>query len=213
MSFKKLSWMCSECACVFDATPHNLVFSSCRCCVHQKAETSKRPQYDGTIPLEITRPIRAGLLQSIGNDVLIGIVMYLIDCEGAHALASTHIAEVSQYTREQLLDGGFWWDDTSQRKNGSRYRHMPYAKRKTNTPLPHSTSPCATPCEPNVFVDKIPTIQLSHGDVDELSTCVGESVLYIEYHMWDDVRQAIDEDLRAFWGLWETVIAPCVVCW
>ena len=27
-------------------------------------------------------------------------------------------------------------------------------------------------------------------------------------HKWDDVLRAIDEDLRAFWGLWETVIAP-----
>ena len=27
-------------------------------------------------------------------------------------------------------------------------------------------------------------------------------------HMWDDVVLAIREDLRAFWGLWETDIAP-----
>ena len=27
-------------------------------------------------------------------------------------------------------------------------------------------------------------------------------------HKWDDVLRAIDEDLRAFWGLWTTVILP-----
>ena len=27
-------------------------------------------------------------------------------------------------------------------------------------------------------------------------------------HKWDDILRAIDEDLRAFWGLWNTVIVP-----
>ena len=27
-------------------------------------------------------------------------------------------------------------------------------------------------------------------------------------HKWDDLLRAIDEDLRAFWGLWNTVILP-----
>ena len=27
-------------------------------------------------------------------------------------------------------------------------------------------------------------------------------------HKWDDILRAIDEDLRAFWGLWNTVILP-----
>jgi hypothetical protein len=30
----------------------------------------------------------------------------------------------------------------------------------------------------------------------------------IEDHKWDDVLRAINEDLRAFWGLWTTVVLP-----
>ena len=156
----------------------------------------KRQRYTGSIPIQITRPIRAGLLESTNSNDLINLVAHLIEKDNQsdkHKMACTYISEVATHTRQQLLDGGFWWDDTYQRKNGTRYKHP--IKPNYKRPSSHCTQDL-------FYVKAIGGGACGHPN---LTICDDPAE-----HMWDDVLRAIHEDPRAFWGLWSTVIAPCL---
>ena len=97
-------------------------------------KTRKRPYYRGNVPKPLLRPIRAGLLQSVDNIQLIGLIATLEPipnqcaaatdpAQQALAVARAHIESIvaGNYTRVQLLDSVFWGDDTITRKDGHRY--------------------------------------------------------------------------------------------
>ena len=128
-SHRKLSWVCCECSIVFFGAPRNITRGTCRCTDHSKPfRKCDRPRYLGSIPMLLTDVIRVGLLQSVDNKALVNTVASMIqhdeDC------ARDLIYEVSQYTKHQLLDGGFWWEDSSQRKNGIRYKSKSHCQKR-----------------------------------------------------------------------------------
>ena len=144
-------------------------------------------------PVCITSVIRAGLLQSVGGDEFVNLVASLIHGDNKNVLAHIYIEEVSQHSEQELVDGGFWWDDSQKRKDGSRksgHRYAPpVCKRK------HDLS-----------MDEAERVHQPAADVNEarqLPLCEDP----VE-HIWDDVVHAIRDDLRVFWGLWATHIGP-----
>jgi hypothetical protein len=146
-SHRRLHWMCCECDAIFESCVMNLTRTSCRCKYHSGIlQTCKRPRYAGSVPMQLTRPIRAGLLESINSNDLVNLIVSFIENDNqhdAHTLACTYISEMATHTRHQLLDGGFWWDDTSQRKNGTRYRHSIPPSRKRPSSC-HTTDASST---------------------------------------------------------------------
>ena len=105
-----------------------------------------RPRHNEQIPVYISNVIRAGVLQSIDTDTLLSIVTNVMasdeDDDHEHVpLAKKYIHDISQHTVLQLLDGGFWWADTSHRKTGIRYKHM---RRAKHIPLDHDTMTSST---------------------------------------------------------------------
>ena len=217
-----------------------------------------RPRYTGPITSNVSQPIRAGLLQHVDNEALFNLVVSLVQGDNRNTDAQSYINEIAQFPTSRLLDGGFWLEDTNQRKNGPRYK-PPIRKRKRQSvagetaPVPLPTreaaqdppdhgppSPEAQPpgdlnqtstdnnkiryTDPTHSVgrrngEEVTSLISLHGfpilhqpDTDPASTIGEAQHLTIAHdpveHMWDDVVLAIREDLRAFWGLWETDIAP-----
>ena len=196
-SHKTLSWVCCECDEIFNGAPKSVTVSMCRCKTHWTPYKKKnRQRYCGSIPRHITNAIRTGLLQAIEADVLTDLVASLIGKDNQETLAQTYIEEVSHYSSQQLLDSGFWWEDSYQHKDGSRYKQLPTAKRHEKERA-NSTS--------DGVVDEMLVLQsdTTTGTAPQL-TIWQDAV----EHMWDDVLRAIHEDPRALWGLWSTVIAP-----
>ena len=100
-----------------------------------------RERYTGSIPQIILRPIRAGILQKIDHTALVDIVLNLLkennkhpslkeylndkECDGdLVAVAENTVVEIEKgnFTRVQLIDSSFWYDDYKQRKNGTRFK-------------------------------------------------------------------------------------------
>jgi hypothetical protein len=211
-SHRKLNWMCCECNNVFAAVTNGLVFTSCRCRIHSKEiRTRKRPRHSGRIPLYLTRPIRAGLLQCVERDVLVDVMASLIGGDNRKAEAHMYIDEVSQCTRKELLDGGFWWDDTAQRKNGDRYKHLS-AQKQQRVSQDTSIAPLTVPIGGDSRHPDTATKEALNDNQNEKPSIEDEVRLMASDnptdHKWDDVLQAINDDLRAFWGLWNTVVLP-----
>jgi hypothetical protein len=138
-SHKKLSWVCCECSHVFDKAPKDVTVSTCRCKAHWKPlKKINRMRYSGNIPKQITNAIRAGLLQRVTTDSLLQLVISLVGGDNkSGTVANVYVDEISKYPKEQLLDGGFWWEDTYQHKDGSRYKQLPSAKRQRKQTRSH----------------------------------------------------------------------------
>ena len=153
----------------------------------------------------LTRPIRTGLLQRVDNDDLVKLIASFINCDNRDAVAQGYIHEVGQFPKQQLLDGGFWWEDNYYRKNGTRYKPVPNKHKRDR---PHSDANNIDGA--NVSLDE--TINEGKQTVTEVvcDSETGQSTTRQDPadHMWDDVLHAIRDDLRALWGLWDTDIAP-----
>ena len=194
-SHKQLSWVCCECDTVFVRSPDSVLISTCRCKAHLIAFKRKtRPRYVGSIPKDVTNIIRTGLLQSVCIDKLAQLVASLVGCE--HSIATSHIEEVSQFGKQQLLDNGFWWEDSYTKRDGSRKKQLPITKR-------HKVQIRSADTEKDTEQNDDGITQYQPEKERQLTVSQDP-----EDHMWDDVLRAIDEDLRAFWGLWNTVILP-----
>ena len=119
--------------------------SSGRCEEHAlKMRRSNRPRYNGTIPVNICRPIRAGLLQGVDHVRLVELIASMEPVEEHNQIttAEAHINEIASHTRLDLQDNGFWWDDTASRITGERYK--PQAQKPKNTSGSNSCGPDAT---------------------------------------------------------------------
>lgn len=151
----KAPWLCSECGAVFETAVRLMRLSTGRCKAHTNAMKSRyRPRYDGDVPMPLRRPIRAGLLQTIGTDALVALVATLEPVVGAAAGAADPVAAAltaargyvesivaRNYDRVQLLDSVFWGDDSVHRADGSVYvRPQRHRKRRcgdaTQSPSP-----------------------------------------------------------------------------
>ena len=211
-SNKQCFWLCCECDHVFKAALNNVTRSSCRCAMHSNAlKACNRMRYTGNIPVMLTRPIRTGLLQRVDNDDLVKLIASFINCDNRDAVAQGYIHEVGQFPKQQLLDGGFWWEDNYYRKNGTRYKPESNKRSRKASGVDNTSS-----CSINHVYDKEVSStnnceqgedQSHHlGPVEE----AGQPTVWRNPadHLWDDVVHAIRDDLRAFWGLWDTDIAP-----
>ena len=80
----KLRFLCPVCNDVCIRTPTCTRNQTMMCKTHSRdLHYSKRPKYNGPIPLHVRRPIRAGLLLGVDRDQLCDIVTSLdpVNCE------------------------------------------------------------------------------------------------------------------------------------
>ena len=170
--------MCCECEYVFSSATHRLTRTSCRCPTHAKSlQTWRRPRYTGDIAIHLTRPIRTGLLQSVDRGALVSFVMSIIKGADRETVAQSCVDELSHFTRSQLLDNGFWWEDSRQRKNGVRYRHKSNNKKR--------------PRQFGHLTDEISSVTRSHTRALPSSHECPRPDNAVD-HMWDDVLRATD---------------------
>jgi hypothetical protein len=129
-----MKWTCSECNTIFSSAPRFMRHSTGRCQEHRKSFKRRgRIRYDGNIQQNISQPIRAGLLQNMNKTELSRLIASLLPVKfaaDANVVALKYVDEIaSSFTHQQLLDNGFWFDDSLSRKSGNRYRR-PQRKRK-----------------------------------------------------------------------------------
>ena len=129
-----ITWTCSECSTVFSSAPRFMRHSTGRCPEHTRPFKQRgRLRYEGNIQQNISQPIRAGLLQNMNKNELSLLIASLPPVKfstDADVVALKYIDEIaSSFTHQQLLDNGFWFDDSLSRKSGNRYRR-PQRKRK-----------------------------------------------------------------------------------
>ena len=77
-----------------------------------------RNRFNGSIPLSILEPLRACVLQHIDRESCINIMKLFNITE---ELTMCYIQELETFTRVDLLDNGFWWQDSFYRANGERF--------------------------------------------------------------------------------------------
>ena len=144
--------------------------------------------------MDVSHAIRTGLLQSIATDALVNLVVSLIGAKGETALAEYYIAEVSQCTRQQLLDSGYWWEDTCYRKDGNRYKH-------TRHPQTHPADPDDSDPHTLRRKRKKPPDDPLHNpaavllmDIEEMTGATEERDT--DAHFWDDIQEDATESTR-----------------
>ena len=212
--------MCCECDCVFKAATHNLISSTCRCVEHSRVLRARnRPRYTGTIPLQISQPIRTGLLQCIDNDDLVEAIAFLIIGDNQHAIAEQYIKELSQFPRERLLDGGFWWEDHYHRKNGIRYtpitkdtkrrRKNSDAEKVNNTTVAHMGQHTLDDSSDN-SINVTGGEQVAHPVPQPAVEIMGQLTIWDNpaTHIWDNVVHLTKDDPKMIWQIWDMHIAP-----
>ena len=147
-SNKRLTWKCSECDSEIQSRVQSICVSTGRCKQHaSKMNNPNREHYNGDVPKQLLRPIRAGLLQSVDIDQIIALIATLEPIPSQCITASASVDDpaaatlitargyvesiiAGNYTRVQLLDSVFWGDDTVTRKDGRRYIHPPRPKKR-----------------------------------------------------------------------------------
>lgn len=102
----------------------------------------------------------------IDDKDLLDLVVSLMPTSSAEALMATAhgcIQEIATYNRVQLLDNGFWWEDSAARKNGERYKHT---QTQSNRKRKHSARGVDQPntCSP---VDCLITHKATVSILDE----------------------------------------------
>ena len=210
---RMLNWVCCECEAIFTMATNKVTRGSCRCADHSKKLMScKRPRYTGCIPLQITNIIRTSLLQTGDHDTLASFVTSMvtdIGCDGdPMMLANEYINEVSNYSITYLLDGGFWWEDSNQRKDGHRYKPPHRKRQKVTTNAANDSVDKA-----DIFDEPSSTNNHETRGTHPVATDIEEMTRATEQpdadaHYWDDILPILRNDPRALWGEWEHVIAP-----
>ena len=123
----KLRFLCPVCNDVCIRTPTCTRNQTMMCKTHSRhLHYSKRPKYNGPIPLHIRRPVRAGLLLGVDRDQLCDVVASLEPVnksENPVCLATSYIENIAHYDRVCLADNCFWGDDGTVRMNGVRALH------------------------------------------------------------------------------------------
>lgn len=122
--------------------------STGKCATHAN-KFKNNTHYSGNVPIQLLRPIRAGLLQTLDIDQMIALIATLepipSQCIAANAADPVAIALATargyvesivagNYTRVQLLDSVFWGDDTVTRKDGHTYVHPPRKRPRVAAP-------------------------------------------------------------------------------
>lgn len=121
-SRSQLLWKCSECDSIYLMSPHLMKRCTGRCHEHSKKLKKKnRPRYQGHVSQKASTFIRAALLSDFSKEDMLkcmlteGIVH--TEAEGCDC-----VNEISKFGRIDLLDNGFWWQDSMSRKSGDRYK-------------------------------------------------------------------------------------------
>lgn len=122
-SHKNLTWKCSVCDKTFVAAPRNRRHASGRCSSHTNTIScaAKRRRYYGLIPISIQTILRAAVLQGVSVDTLFAANISILACY-ERAEVEMHMKEMASISKVDLLDNGFWWQDSLQRANGERVK-------------------------------------------------------------------------------------------
>jgi len=102
-------WKCCICNTIFEKKINNMKTSTGRCRPCALLLARKTLFYTGEIPLEEHRIIRAGVLQEIPVETIIGILRQQ-DKQGQYteAVYQTWIQTIKGYQRHELLNNRFW---------------------------------------------------------------------------------------------------------
>ena len=107
----KVEWLCVVCDRKQSTFVFNLIRSSCRCSEHSKQLHNRhRKKFTGTLPLQLTCPIRAGLLLNVDREALINLITTMLpvtEVANRHQTAAEYVEEVSQCDRMHLVDNTF----------------------------------------------------------------------------------------------------------
>jgi len=117
-----LLWKCSECTFTYTMSPHLMKRCSGRCPEHSKqTKRRNRRRYQGQVPQKVSKFIRAAVLSGLSRETMLNCMLKegLIHSEEE---GYNHIHEISTFNRTDLLDNGFWWQDSMSRKSGERYK-------------------------------------------------------------------------------------------
>lgn len=115
-----------------------------RCAKHVKTLGSyNRHRYHGHLPYTVSLFIRSCLLRSIQKEDIVNELKNMKEVENEE-VAVQYIDEFQKLHPIVLLDNGFWWQDTTTRKNGERYKRIPKTKEEKNKKVkrtPLATTP------------------------------------------------------------------------
>jgi hypothetical protein len=183
-------------------------------CSNHKKNGRVHVHYAGEIPIEISRPIRAGILLDVNRHHLVELITTLLsitDAEDPKSLSEKYITEVALFDRVRLADNCFWGDDSASRVKKDRYKSKRNANRHVSDEDSHKRRRKGNPWP--IDIEAIhkenvppPTASLPQAAVEEL----GQVTTYVdpEEHIWDTVVHLIWDDPKMIWHIWDMHIAP-----
>lgn len=189
-SMKTFKWKCSECDTEFKRTVNNMIRCSGRCPEHSiKMKTKKRRRYNGSIPVEQTMLLRSSILREVERNNTIANLCGIFKL--TEEQAAMFYDEIKEYNRVDLLDNGFWWQDTMSRKRGTRYSRRDAKTKKANHEEHQSSN------ERNLVTNVEETRRTN--DTNKL---ILVDNLNFEKHLWAPLLLEIQDDLSRLKSLW-----------